>query len=175
MLAGEMAPDDDDAIHASSPSLSDLLTAWRAAERRWERRAPADEVRHSAMAVVAAWAAYQDAALPADSDEFLLVADGEGAYVAATAGVLHVLGYQPHDLMGLRIADIAAPELRAGTPQEWARFLDAGRQDGRYRLEAADGRHVALRYQARAHHPVPGFHVSRMWPDDDGPAPDGSS
>lgn len=39
----------------------------------------------------------------------------------------------------------------------------------RFRLRAQDGNLMWLRYQARAHHPVAGFHVSRLWPDD-GPA-----
>lgn len=43
-----------------------------------------------------------------------------------------------------------------------------GRQDGTYDLEAKDGPMVTLRYQARAHHPVPGFHVSRLWPESEG-------
>ena len=151
-------------------AVPELLEAWRAAERRWERVAPADEVRRAALDVVKAWAAYQDAAQPVDGSEFLLVADDEGVYVDATERVESVLGYVPSELTGLRIADIAAPELQAQTPQEWTRFLKSGRQDGRYRLRAKDGRVVALRYQARAHHPVPGFHVSRLWPDQDDPA-----
>lgn len=158
-------PDHDDPSSDVRPaSVAELLGAWRAAERRWERRAPEDEVRRSALEVVRAWAAYQNAALASEGSEFLLVADGEGVYVDATKGVSRVLGYRPSELVGLRIHDIASPELRAGTALEWERFLADGRQDGQYRLVAKDGRLVALRYQARAHHPVPGFHVSRLWP-----------
>ena len=145
-------------------SITELLTAWRDAERRWERLAPTEDVRAAGLAVVAAWAEYQDAALPADTDEFLLVADDEGAYVGATRGVARVLGYEPAEIVGLRIRDVAVPDLQAGTPQEWSEFLAAGRQDGTFRLTAKDGHPVSLRYQARAHHPVPGFHVSRLWP-----------
>ena len=167
-----MPSDHDPYVTDARPSsLAELLAAWRAAERRWERQAPASEVRRAALAVIAAWAAYQDAALAGDGSEFLLVADDEGTYVGATGGVTSLLGYLPADLVGRRIADITVPELREQTPQEWARFLEAGRQDGRFRLQAKDGRMVALRYQARAHHPVPGFHVSRMWPDEDDPIP----
>jgi PAS domain S-box-containing protein len=147
-------------------SIPELLAAWRAAERRWERPASSEEVRTAALEVVQAWTAYQDAALPSDVTEFMLVADDDGAYVGATRGVTRVLGYSPDDLVGLRIADVAAPELQALTAVEWARFLEAGRQDGTFRLRAKDGRLVSLRYQARAHHPIPGFHVSRLWPDD---------
>jgi PAS domain-containing protein len=78
------------------------LAAWRAAERRWERVAPAEEVRRSALEVVRAWAAYQNAAHPGESDEFLLVADDEGVYVDATERVTSVLGYHPSELRGRR-------------------------------------------------------------------------
>ena len=151
-------------VIVATPSLADLLKAWREAERRWERQASATDVRAAALVVVQAWAAYQDAALPHDTDEFMLVADDGGAYVAATRGVHRVLGYEPAALVGRRIADVAAPAMVEQTPQDWTRFLAEGRQEGTFLLSAANGGVVALRYQARAHHPVPGFHVSRLWP-----------
>ena len=147
------------------PSITELLAAWRAAERRWERHAPPDEIRTAALDVIAAWAAYQDAALPPDTREFILVADDVGAYVHATRGVTAVLGYDPVDLIGVRIQDLAATELQETTPMQWDDFLAHGRQEGAFRLQAKDGRIVSVRYQARAHHPVPGFHASRLWPD----------
>ncbi len=145
--------------------ITELLAAWRAAERRWERVAPPDMVRAAALDVVDAWAAYQSAALPADTLEFMLVADDEQCLVACTPGVIGVLGHKPSDLIGHQIADIAAPNMAAQTAQDWAAFEVAGRLDGRFRLRAKDGDLVDLNYQARAHHPVPGFHVSRLWPD----------
>jgi PAS domain S-box-containing protein len=148
-------------------SLPELLEAWRAAERRWERHAPPDEVRAAALDVVAAWSAYQDAALPPDTREFTLVADDDGRYVHATSGVSRILGYEPSDLMGLGVVDLAASEVQAATASQWADFLAAGRQEGRFQLRAKDGRVVRVAYQARAHHPVPGYHSSRLWPDDD--------
>ena len=147
------------------PSVTELLAEWRAAERRWERHAPPDEVRSAAQDVIAAWAAYQDAALPADTNEFMLVADDDQCLVACTRGVTQVLGYDPADLIGLHIADIAAPDLAAQTSEEWSAFTAIGRLDGTFPLRAKDGRIVPLRYQARVHHPVPGFHVSRLWPE----------
>jgi PAS domain-containing protein len=93
----------------------------------------------------------------------MLVADDDGAYVAATTGVEACLGYRPNALVGLRIADLAALQLHEATAAQWAAFLAAGRQDGQFRLRAVDGRIVNLRYQARAHHLVPGYHMSRLW------------
>ncbi|HEY8845155.1 MAG TPA: PAS domain-containing protein [Candidatus Limnocylindrales bacterium] len=148
-------------------SIPELLAAWRAAERRWERHAPPEEVHAAALEVISAWVAYQDAALAPDAREFMLVADDHQAYVGATRGVTAILGYAPDELIGRRVEEIAAPQLQAETPAQWAAFLAEGRQDGGFRLRAKDGQIVSLRYQARAHHPVPGFHMSRLWPDVD--------
>ena len=153
----------------SNPSISELLANWRAAERRWERLAPPDEVRAAALNVVRAWVAYQDATVPHGA-EFMLVADDEQGYVAATAGVGAVLGFAPDEVTTMRVLDLAAPELQESTSEQWSEFLAAGRQEGSFRLRAKDGGLVSLHYQARAHHPVPGFHVSRLWPDDEPPS-----
>lgn len=147
-------------------ALSGPLTTWREAERRWEQRGPAEDVRERALEVVAARVTYQDAALLEDTNEVLLVADDEQVYVGVTRGVTRLLGYDVGDLIGTRVQDLAAPDLKETTPSRWAEFLAEGRQDGDFRLRAKDGRLVALRFQARAHHPVPGFHMSRLWPDD---------
>jgi PAS domain S-box-containing protein len=100
----------------------------------------------------------------------MLVADDDGAYVHATRGVTGVLGYEPLDLIGLRVQDLAAAELQESTPGQWADFLAEGRQEGQFQLRAKDGLVVPLLYQARAHHPVPGFHASRLWPLEERPA-----
>ena len=127
---------------------------------------PAADVQAAAMDVVRAFVAYQDAALPADSREFMLIADETQTYVGVTRGVTDVLGYQPEELIGQRISDLAAPDIRDETPTQWQAFLEDGRQDGHFRLLTAKGDPVSLLYQARAHHPVPGFHMSRLWPEE---------
>lgn len=150
-------------------SLAALLAAWREADRRWERQGSAEDVHAAALEVAKAYAEYQSAALPADSGEFIMVADGDQGYVAVTVGVTKVLGYAPEDLIRRRIGDIAAPEMREGTRKLWDAFLVDGRQDGRFRLRASDGRLIWLRYQARAHYPVAGLHLSRLWLDEGDP------
>jgi PAS domain S-box-containing protein len=147
-------------------SVSGLLAAWREADRLWERQGSPDEVRDAALRVIEAYVAYQTAALPAESGEFIMIADDNQVYVAATSGVTKVLGYDPAELVGRRVEELAAPELREATPDRWAAFVAAGRQDGRFRLRAQGGTLVSMRYQARAHCPVAGFHISRLWPDD---------
>ena len=85
----------------------------------------------------------------------------------ATRGVTAILGYEPHELIGMRVVDLAAIELQERTPNQWEDFLAEGRQEGRFQLRAKDGRIVSLQYQARAHHPVPGFHASRLWVEEE--------
>ena len=94
-----------------------------------------------------------------------MVADDHRVFVAVTAGVTKVLGYAPEELVGRRIDDIAAPEQPEMTRKLWTSFMLEGRQDGRFRLRAQDGNLMWLRYQARAHHPIASFHISRLWPD----------
>ena len=147
-----------------TPSIPELLAAWRATERRWERQAPADEVHVAALEVVAAFVAYQDAALRPQTGEFMLIVDEDQTYVGATRGVTTVLGYEPEELIGRRIGDLATPDELEATPGQWRAFVGEGRQEGRFRLQTGAGATVMLRYQARAHHPVPGFHLSRLWP-----------
>lgn len=152
-------------------SIPELLASWRAAERRWERQASPDEVHAAALDVVEAFVTYQDAALPRDTHEFILVVDEDQTYVGATRGVTTLLGYEPEELMGRRIGDLAAPEQLETAPAQWLAFITVGRQEGRFRLRTRDGEPVVLHYQARAHHPVPGFHLSRLWPDDSSGSP----
>lgn len=148
----------------ATPSVIEALNTWREAERRWESTDPADaDYRDSAIAVVSAWLRYQELA-GEELGSFVLVADDEHCYVAVSEGVESALGYRPIDLLGRRIEDVAAPDLVLGTPTAWQRFLADGRQDGQFRLVAADGREVTMTFQARAHHPIPGFHSSHLRP-----------
>ena len=148
----------------ATASVIEALNAWREAERRWESTDPADpDYRASAIAVVSAWLRYQELA-GEEPGSFVLVADDEHRYVAVSGGVESALGYTSTDLLGRRIEDVAAPDLVPGTPAAWQRFLADGRQDGQFRLVASDGLEVTMAFQARAHHPIPGFHSSRLRP-----------
>lgn len=120
--------------------------------------------RRASIDVIAAWLAYNAPSEESEPGSFVLVVDDEQRYVAVSDGVKSTLGYEPADLLGKRIEDIAPHDLAAGTLDQWQRFLADGRQDGEFRLLAADGREVALRFQARAHYPIAGYHRSRLWP-----------
>jgi hypothetical protein len=148
----------------TATTTSEALDAWREAERRWESTKPSDpNYRNTAIAVIAAWLAFQEST-EIEQGSFVLVADGSHSFVAVGGGVKTVLDYEPLDLLGRRIEDIAAPDLVPDASATFERFMTDGRQDGEYRLVARDGREVAMRYQARAHHPIAGFHTSRLWP-----------
>jgi len=159
-------------LHA--PTTSEALAAWRDAERRWEyTRIDDPGFRAAGVEVVSAWLRYQEL-INRQPGSFVLVADDDHRYVAVGGGVKAVLGYEPEDLLGQRIEDISPPDLAAGTPIAWEQFLTDGRQDGAYRLLARDGHEVPMRFQARAHHPIAGFHTSRLWPDQPTVSRDGS-
>ncbi|MBA3235643.1 MAG: PAS domain-containing protein [Chloroflexi bacterium] len=145
-------------------SIHDALVAWRAAERLWEAT-PTGAAGYGAatLQVVRTWLGYQEATLDPASGVFLLVVDDEHRYVAVSESVRAALGYAPSDLIGRTIFDLTASALQASAPAEWQQFLADGRLDGEYRLVTADHREVAVQYQARAHHPIPGFHLSRLW------------
>ena len=150
---------------SGAPRIHEALSAWRAAERQWEAMDPGDPTyRRASIGVIAAWLAYHASTQEADPGSFVLVADEEQRYVAVSDGVRQVLGYEPAALVGRRIEDIAAMDLTASTPEQWRQFLSDGRQDGEFRLRSIDGQEVPLRFQARAHFPIAGYHLSRLWP-----------
>ena len=116
-------------------TFSEALAAWRLAERRWEvARVDDPEFRALGIEVVSTWLRYHEL-MDREPGSFVLVADDDHAYVAVSDGVTAVLGYEPRDVIGRRIEDISPPDLAAGTPIAWGRFLADGRQDGRYRLD----------------------------------------
>ena len=97
-----------------------MVAAWRATEHRWERQAPADEVHVAALEVVAAFAAYQDAALRPETWAFMVIVAEDRTPVGATRGVTTILGYQPEGLIGRRIGDLATPDELEATPGQCA-------------------------------------------------------
>ena len=150
----------------SAPGLQDALAAWRQAERRWESIDPEDpDHRAAALEVVSAWLFYHEAS-ETERGTFVLIVDEEQRFVAVSRGVRDVLGYKPEELVGRKIESVVAGGAGVDPTQDWQRFLTDGRQEGEYSMLDRDGRKVLLRYQARAHHPIPGYHLSRLSPAD---------
>ncbi len=151
--------------------IRDALNAWRSAERAWEGIQVGNAAyAEAALDVVRAWLAYQEVSGQPEPGAFLLVTDDDSRYVAVSGGVEATLGYEASELLGASIADISPADLAATGPAQFAQFIADGRQDGEYRLLDADGQAVRLGFQARAHHPIPGFHASRLWPVSTGSA-----
>ena len=152
-------------------TIRDALNAWRSAERVWEGIQVENEAYdEAALDVVRAWLAYQEASGQPEPGAFLMVTDDELRYVAVSSGVEATLGYRASELLGVTVVDISPADLAATGPAQFAQFIVDGRQDGEYRLLDTNGRAVGLGFQARAHHPIPGFHASRLWPVSTGSA-----
>ncbi len=148
----------------TTPTITQALNSWRAAERRREATDPDDPMfRAASIELVSAWLDYQVAMEGFEPGSFVLVTDDEHRYVAVGGDVKAVLGYEPKDLVGRQIEEIAAPDLAPSTPTDWQRFIAEGRQEGTYRILRFDGREVSVRFKAQAHHPIRGYHVSRAW------------
>lgn len=151
-----------------TPEIRAALNAWRTAERRWRATPPGDAAyRTTCLDVIAAWLAYQE--LVNDADSFVLVVDDERRYVAVSDGVRAALGYEPSELVGATPATILPVDPATNVATAWQRLLDEGRYDGEYRLVGKDRMEVAVRFEARAHHPIPGYHALRSWPIAPGP------
>ncbi|CAN5617734.1 hypothetical protein BH23CHL7_BH23CHL7_08090 [soil metagenome] len=98
----------------------------------------------------------------ADNVPALLLADDERRYVFATPAAARLLQWPVGRLLGAKIEDATAPDLRADVPAMWATFLATGSQDGPYRLTRRDGSAIELLYSARTNTPWPGVHVSLL-------------
>jgi PAS domain-containing protein len=149
----------------SSHEVRALLDAWRAADRRWEAISRDDPgFPAAAIEVVRAWLAYHRATDGIKPGEIALITDEERVYVAVTPEVESALGYPPAAVLGKRVDDLAAPEVAESTAERWDSFVLEGRQDGFFPMLRSDGSVVTMGYQARAHYPIAGFHLSRLWP-----------
>jgi PAS domain-containing protein len=154
----------------STPTVAEALDGWRTAERRWNATHPDDPTfRAVSIDLISAWLDYQVATEGIEPGCVVLVADDEQRYVAVVGAIDSLLGYAPEDLIGRRVQEITAPALAESTPAEWQRFLADGRQEGGYRMLGWDGREIAVRFVAIAHHPIPGYHLSRIWPTESPP------
>jgi PAS domain-containing protein len=141
-------------------ALTQLLTAWRDAERRWTETAASEHGENGTTeAVLHAFLAYQ--AATGRPGEMLLITDTDGTYRAVDARVTPILGYRPEELVGRRVRDITAPSSDGGALL-WSLFLERGMMEGQYDLLRADETVVSMRFSARAHHPIPGYHTSKL-------------
>ena len=146
--------------------IAKALDAWRAAEREWTVVDAADPggAREAARRVIETWLAYQDLAGTFDGDA-VLVADRSGMFVAANDGAGVLLGRPVSDIVGRTVADITAPGSAGLREGMWQAFLDTGTMRGTYCVLGPTDE-VLVTYDARAHHPLPGYFSSRLRPLD---------
>ena len=144
--------------------IARALDAWRTAEREWAAIDPSAEeerARAAALEVIHASLAYQQLAGSFDA-QAVLVADRSGAFVAANDEAGSLLGLPVRDILGRTVADISAPGWSMLREGMWQEFLDSGTMRGAYAV-LRDGGELPVRYDARAHHPLPGYFTSRLW------------
>jgi len=75
----------------------------------------------------------------------VLVADENGAYVAANQYACELLGYTREELIGLRVHDVSVDPEVAG---HYQRFVNERRERGTVTLRRKDGSTFAFRYIA---------------------------
>ena len=93
----------------------------------------------------------------------MLLADNDRTVIDANEPACELLGRERDQLIGMKIEDYTAPELRDAAPQMFEAFLQAGSQAGPFSLVRPDGTTVDCCYSASANI-APGVHLSIMVP-----------
>jgi len=103
------------------------------------------------------------AELLAMSTSAILLADDSRTIVEANDRVCEMLAIERGELIGMKIEDLSAPELRAAAPEMFEAFLKTGSQAGPFTLVRKDGSSVSCCYSASANI-APGLHLSILVP-----------
>jgi len=93
----------------------------------------------------------------------MLLVDDSRVYLDANAPACEMLGMDREELIGMKIEDLSAPELRAAAPEMFESFLEIGSQAGPFTLVRKDGSTVSCCYSASANI-APGVHLSILVP-----------
>ena len=101
--------------------------------------------------------------LLAQSSSAMLLADDHRTIVDANPAASDLLGVHHSHLIGMKIEELSAPELRGAAPEMFEAFLRDGSQSGPYTLVRADGTKVECSYSASANI-GPGLHLSILVP-----------
>lgn len=101
--------------------------------------------------------------LLARTQSAMLLADNDRTVIDANGPACELLGRERDQLIGMKIEEYTAPELRDAAPQMFEAFLQAGSQAGPFSLVRPDGTTVDCCYSASANI-APGIHLSIMVP-----------
>lgn len=93
----------------------------------------------------------------------MLLADDYRMIVDANEPACEMVGLEREELIGMKIEDFSAPELREAAPEMFEAFLAAGSQAGPFTLVRPDGTTVDCCYSASANI-APGVHLSILVP-----------
>lgn len=93
----------------------------------------------------------------------MLLADDDRTVIDANEPACELLRRERDQLIGMKIEDYTAPELRDAAPQMFEAFLEAGSQAGPFSLVRSDGTTVDCCYSASANI-MPGVHLSILVP-----------
>ncbi|MFL6275653.1 MAG: ATP-binding protein [Blastocatellia bacterium] len=91
--------------------------------------------------------------------EAMVIADDQGNYIDANPAACELFGVSKAELLDSNLARFVEPGHDQEAAQAWRAFLDAGEQQGVFRLIRPDGEVRDLEYNARANI-LPGRHLS---------------
>jgi PAS domain S-box-containing protein len=98
-------------------------------------------------------------AIFANVPDAILIVDDQARYVEANPAGCELLGRTRDELIGLRVHDVAAPEMLGRLDAIWTAFLNQGRASGEFVVQRPDGG-VRLAEFTSIAHVLPGRHVA---------------
>ncbi len=79
----------------------------------------------------------------------VLITDDERTSVEVSMGVGKLLGLSREKIIGLKLDDLAAPEIKPAIPQLWNAFLQEGEHEGELMLTRTNGEPLPVIYKAK--------------------------
>lgn len=100
-------------------------------------------------------------ALFENTQEAILITDGESRYIDANPAACALTGYTREELLRLKVRDVTpSAEWESGI-RLWREFLAKGRMEGEFQIRRKDGTLIEVEFRAVANF-LPGMHLSVM-------------
>jgi len=100
-------------------------------------------------------------ALFENTQEAILIADGESRYIDANPAACLLTGYSREELLRLKVRDVTPIAAQDSGIRQWKEFLRAGKMEGEYQIRRRDGSMVEVEFRSVANF-LPGLHLSVM-------------